>query len=145
MLNLVLEVIVEGSRLLLCLFVLGVASINKGALHIRHFFTRKDQRKIRWTIALQNLKKKWGTILLNLLGFLLIAWLLNYLIEAAAYETCLYLTLKKGGILTASSSEWTLLLFFKNLSVIPFTLIFEVVFLLWITNQWQRTANTRFV
>ena len=60
---------------------------------------------------------------------------INLLIDLLAYETCLYLTLKKEGILVDTSSEWTILLFFKNILVIPFTLVFETVFLLWVTNK----------
>ena len=73
--------------------------------------------------------------MLNLIGFSLVAWSVNYLIDLLAYQTCLYLTLKENGVLVESSSEWTILLFFKNLSVIPFTLVFETLFVLWLTNK----------
>ena len=93
------------------------------------------------TIAVQKMKKQWPAVVLNSIGFLLIAGAINYLIDALAYKTCLYLALKKQGILAASSSEWAILLFFKNLSVIPFTLIFETVFLLWVTNKLKDTGK----
>ena len=133
--NIVLEVIVEAARILLFLYVLGLADIKKGLLRIKHLFMHKNKRKQQWKITIHNTKKRWAAILLNLCGFLLIAWALNYLIDILAYETCLYLTLKKDGILAASSSERTILLFFKNLSVIPFTLVFETLLLLWINNK----------
>ena len=136
-LNSTLEVIIESARVILFLYVLGLANVKKGVLRIKHLITQQENRKQNWLIASQKVKKQWFSILLNLIAFLLIAWTLNYLIDLLAYETCLYLTLKKGGILSNSASEWTILLFFKNLSVIPFTLVFDAVFLLWITNRFQ--------
>ncbi|MBE7169002.1 MAG: hypothetical protein INR73_00330 [Williamsia sp.] len=133
--NIALEVLIEATRILLFVYVLGLANIKKGLLRIKHVCTHKDKRRQGWKIAVQNTRKEWTAILLNLGGFLLIAWALNYLIDLAAYETCLYLTLKKDGILAASASEWTILLFFKNLSVIPLTLVFEARLLLWLTNK----------
>jgi hypothetical protein len=135
--NVVLEVVVESARVLIFLYVLGLADIKNGAVRIRNLFTHKDNRKLNWTIATQKLKKQWFYILLNIIGFLLIAGLINYLIDQLAYETCFYLTLKKGGILVDSSSEWTILLFFKNISVIPLMLVFDAIFLLWITNKFK--------
>lgn len=141
--NIVLEVIVEAARLLLFFYVLGLANVTKGLLRMKRFFTHKNIRKQQRLIVVHNLKKRWAAILVNFGGFLLLAWALNYLIDLLAYETCLYLTLKKEGILAASSSEWTILLFFKNLSVIPFTLVFETLLLLWLTNRLSddRTVN----
>jgi hypothetical protein len=135
--NFILEILVETARIVLFLFVLGLANVRNGLLRIKHFFIHKEKRKIQLAVAIQNLKHHWVSISLNILGFLLIAWLLNYLIDLLAYQTCLYLTLKQDGILAGSSSEWTILLFFKNLSVIPFTLVFETLFFLWITNKMK--------
>ena len=95
---------------------------------MRRLFIHKNNRKALLTIAIQKLKKQWLAVLLNTIGFLLIAWAINYLIDLLAYKTCLYLTLKKEGILAASSSEWAILLFFKNLSVIPFYVDFRDCF-----------------
>lgn len=78
---------------------------------------------------------------MNFIGFSVIVWGMNYLIDLLAYQTCLYLALKQGGILAPASSEWTILLFFKNLSVIPFTLIFETLFLLWLADRSLGTAK----
>ncbi|MEJ7827606.1 MAG: hypothetical protein WKF91_05405 [Segetibacter sp.] len=139
--NIVLEVVVESARILIFLYVLGLASIQNGVLRIKRFFTQNNERKLHSTAAIKKLKKQWFSIVLNIIGFLIIAALINYLIDLAAYKTCLFLTLKKDGILSPSSSEWTILLFFKNLSVIPFTLVFNAVFLLWITNKFQHLTQ----
>ncbi len=133
--NIVLEIIVESSRILLFLFVLGLANVKKGILRIRDFFTKKDMWRSNWRVSIQKLKKQWLSVLLNLTVFLIIAWIFNYLIDQLAYETCLFLSLKEHGVLVASSSEWTILLFFKNLSVIPFTLVFETLLILWIAGK----------
>ena len=130
-----LEIIIEASRLLLFLYVLGLANVKNGVLRIRRFFTQKNNRKLQWSNTVKKIQQQWLSIVLNFAGFALIAWAINYLINLLAYQTCLYLTLKQNGVLVESSSEWTVLLFFKNLSVIPFTLVFETLFVLWLTNK----------
>jgi len=52
--NVLLEVIIESSRLLLFLYVLGLANIKRGMLRVKNFLTQKDQRKLQWKIAVQN-------------------------------------------------------------------------------------------
>ncbi|GEO09253.1 hypothetical protein [Segetibacter aerophilus] len=133
--NIMLEVVIETSRILLFLFVLGLADIKVGVLRIRQLFSNKDKRRNYFIAAMQQMKKQWLSFFFNAVGFLIIAWCINYLIDLLAYETCLFLTLKKDGVLTESSSEWTILLFFKNLTVIPFTLIFDAILLLWLSNK----------
>ena len=133
--NVILEIVIESARILLFLYVLGWANIKNGVLRIKHLLTRKEDRKKFLTVAIHKLKKQWFLVSLNIIGFLLIAWTINFLIDLLAYETCLYLSLKTDGILAESSSEWTILLFFKNLTVIPLTLIFDTVLLLWLANK----------
>ena len=141
--NIFLEVVVEFVRLLIFLYVLGLASFKKGALRIKQLFTNKISRKLYWKIALQKIRKQRVEILLNFFVFLGIAWVINYLIDLLAYQTCLYLTLKKNEILDQASSEWTIILFFKNISTIPLTLTFEAVFLLWIINKFRSHKMVR--
>jgi len=141
--NIILEVVVESARILLFLYVLGLANIKNGVLRIKYLLTQKDNRKKVLTIAIQKLKKQWFSVSLNIVGFFLIAWTINYLIDLLAYETCLYLTLKKDGILAETSSEWTILLFFKNLTLIPLTLIFDTLLLLWLSNKLSNNKKIR--
>lgn len=133
--NIVLEIIVESSRILLFLFVLGLANVKKGISRTRDLFTKKNMWRSNWNVSIEKIKKQWLSVLLNLVAFLIIASMFNYLIDQLAYQTCLYLSLKENGILVDSSSEWTILLFFKNLSVIPFTLVFETLLILWIAGK----------
>ena len=82
--NMVLEVVIESSRILLFLYVLGLANIKNGALRIRHLFSNNDNRKSSLIIAIQKLKKQWFSVVLNSMGFLIIAWAINYLIDLLA-------------------------------------------------------------
>ncbi len=142
--SVILEIVIESARVLLFLYVLGFSDVGKGVSRIRTFFVNRESRRLHLIAAGNNLKNHWLLILLNFIAFLLVAAALNYLIDLLAYKTCLYLKLKEDGILSPSSSEWTILLFFKNLSVIPFTLAFEAIFLLWLTNKLQlRTGTNR--
>ena len=141
--NIIIEVLVESARILIFLYVLGFANIKKGILRIKRIVIHNGDRKKLLAVALLKLKDQWLTVSLNIIGFSLIVWAINFLIDLLAYETCLYLTLKTDGILAESSSEWTILLFFKNLTVIPLTLIFDTVLLLWLANKLAnyRKAN----
>ena len=141
--NIIIEVLVESARILIFLYVLGFANIKKGILRIKRIVIHNGDRKKLLAVALLKLKDQWLTVSLNIIGFSLIVWAINFLIDLLAYETCLYLTLKTDGILAESSSEWTILLFFKNLTVIPLTLIFDTVLLLWLANKLSnhRKAN----
>ena len=135
--HIVLEIIIESARVFLFLYVLGLSDIGKGLSRIKTFFVSNETRRSSVNAARHNLRKNWLGIILNLVAFSLIAVAINYVINLLAYETCLYLTLKADGILSPSSSEWTILLFFKNLSVIPLTVVFNAVFVLWLTNKMQ--------
>src|SRR5688572_5318558 len=141
--NVLLEVVIESARILLFLYVLGLANVRNGVLRIKHLLTHKDNRKKLLTNAIQKLKTHWFSISLNIIAFLIIAWAINYLIDLLAYETCLYLSLRKDGILADTSSEWTVLLFFKNLTVIPLTLIFDAILLLWLANKLANYRKAR--
>jgi len=133
--NFLLEIAVEGARVLLFLYVLGLADVKRGWLRVRRFFANSAQRKLLWGTAVHNFKTQWVPILLNILGFLLIASALNFLIDWLAYGTPLLLKLKENGLLVPFSSEWVLLLFFKNLTVIPLMIVFETVLVLWVTDK----------
>ncbi len=138
-----LEIIVELTRLLIFFYTLGLTHIKTGAGRVVKLFTNKASRRKNWHLAMQQLKSKWAVILLNLVTFLFIAWIINYLIDYAAYQTCMYAKLKAGQIISDEASEWALILFFKNISVIPFTIIFNAFFLLWITNKLTASVSYR--
>ncbi len=136
--NSVLEVVIQSSRIFLFVFVLGESNIWKGWNQILRFFTQKKSRKLQLRSALTTFKQKWLIIIVSLSGYSFFAFLMNYLIDASAYQTCFLLHLKTNNILETTASEWSMLLFLKNISVIPFTIIFETLLILWLSN------NTRF-
>lgn len=143
--NILLEVVIESARILIFIFTLGLANIKNGILRIKYLFTKKINRKHHFNIAINALKKQWLTVIINFIAFLLIVSIINYLIDLLAYQTCLLLRLKKDGILAIASSEWTILLFFKNLSVIPFTVVFETILILWLTDKLQTFTQKNLV
>ncbi|GAB3942646.1 hypothetical protein GCM10028805_07500 [Spirosoma harenae] len=138
-----LEIVVESARILIFLYALGFTNIRKGVSRLVQFVTNKQERKQNWRVAMQTLKSKWGALLINFLAFSVIAFLFNYLIDHIAYETCLYITLKARQLISDQTSEWAIILFFKNISVIPFTLIFNALFCLWLVNRLPKAVAYR--
>lgn len=130
-----LEIVIEACRIMLVFYVLGLANLKKGLLKIIYLFTYKQGRKQNWQAAVKTLRERWPALLANLAVFAGIALLLNLFIDHIAYQTCLLITLKSHQLFAQQSSAWTLILFFKNILVIPFTLVFEAVFFLWLTNR----------
>jgi hypothetical protein len=134
---LVLEVIIETARLLLVIYVVGSASIPVGISRIGKIFSRDSNRRQLAKRAVSSIRSKWKSLLMNFVLYLVIAWLINVFIDHIAYETCLYLTMRQHGILNDQTSEWTIILFFKNLTIIPLTLIFNTLFLFHVTNKMR--------
>jgi hypothetical protein len=96
-----------------------------------------------WNLAVEKVKRQWVNLLINYAGLLLIAGAINLLIDQVAYETCLFLSLKERNILADGTSEWTILLFFKNITVIPLTLVFQTVLAFWIFNKPLRNLGNK--
>jgi hypothetical protein len=94
-----------------------------------------------WEKGRIRLKTYWRSLLASFVIYLLIAWVTNLLIDYTAFQTCLYYKLKVNNIIAEKSSEWVIILFFKNLSVIPLTLIFNALFLLWVTGRVSDRGN----
>ncbi len=136
-----LEVLVEGSRVAILLFVVGLANIRMGFRHVVGLLSGKVAIGKFARTVWSKMKLRWIALSLSFIAFALIAGVMNMLIDQLAYETCLFITLKRGGVLADSASEWTILLFFKNISVIPFTLVFETLLLLWLANRWPRRSQ----
>ncbi|AKD54496.1 hypothetical protein [Spirosoma radiotolerans] len=136
--NTLLELVVESARILIFLYTLGLTNVRKGVVRLVQFATNKQGREQGWRLAIQKMRTNWGSLLVNLVAFLGIAFLFNALITHIAYETCLYITLKSRQVISSQASEWAIILFFKNISVIPFTLVFNALFCLWLVNQLPR-------
>lgn len=140
--HLLLEIVIESVRVMIFLFALGLTNVRIGAVRVAALFTNRNSVSQKWNLALQQVKNQWVVLLLNFMIFLIFAWLINLLIGYTAYQTCLYKQLKTNHIISTEASEWVLILFFKNISVIPFTLVFNALFVLWITNRLTRLIGS---
>jgi hypothetical protein len=134
-LHTVLEVVIQSARILIFLFALGLTHVKKGFGRFIIVLTPGKASLKNWTTAWITLRKHWLAVLLNLLSFGLIAFLMNLFIDHIAYQTCLYAQLQREGFISGSTSEWSLILFIKNISVIPLTLVFNATLLLWFTDK----------
>ncbi|GGM94126.1 hypothetical protein GCM10010967_29150 [Dyadobacter beijingensis] len=140
-LHVVMEVVIESARILLFVYALGLTHLKKGFFRIKLMLTSGKAWKENWQKAVVRLRSEWRSLLASFVIYLLIAWVINLLIDYTAYQTCLYYKLKINNIIAEQSSEWVIILFFKNLSVIPLTLIFNALFLLWVTGSVSGRDN----
>ena len=140
-LHLLLEVVIESARILIFFYALGLTNVKTGVVRLVQIATNKQGRRQNWRVAIHKIQDKWPSLLINLLAFLTLAFLFNKLIDHIAYETCLYITLKTRQLISGQASEWAIILFFKNISVIPFTLIFNALFCLWLVNKLPKPVQ----
>lgn len=136
-----LEIMIESARVALFFYALGLTNIKSGLAEIIRVVRNKESRRQNWRVAIIKLRQQWSIVLINLVAFSVIAYLFNLLIDHIAYETCLYISLISRQLISEQSSVWVLILFFKNVSVIPLTLVFQSLFLLWITNRFPNSQQ----
>jgi hypothetical protein len=74
-------------------------------------------------------------LLWNIILFGLLAFIINYCIEVVAHNPYVLSALKERHILDTSASANPVVFFLKNLTVIPFTIIFEFGILLRLTGK----------
>ncbi|MCE7067082.1 hypothetical protein [Dyadobacter sp. CY326] len=130
-----LEVIIQSARLLTFVFALGLNNFKSGVKRISAALLQKSGGLSKRQIAWHKLKTHWKKLLWNMAALLAMSFLINLFIDHIAYETCMYVSLQKRGIINVNASEWTIILFLKNISVIPLTLVFNAMFVLWLTNK----------
>jgi len=133
-----LEIVIATARILTFLFVLGESKIGDGVKRVISVFQLdRAQWKSIGSNIIYRLKSNWLALLINLVVYSAIAMMINFLIDNIAYNSNLLKSLQNSHILASNTTEWVLLLFFKNITVIPFTIIFNAFILLWITNSQQ--------
>ncbi|GAB4027527.1 hypothetical protein [Spirosoma koreense] len=140
--HILLEIIIETARILLFFYALGLTRIRAGLQTVIQLVTNKAERRKNGQAIRHNVGQNWRAILVNFGAFLVIAFLFNALTDHIAHETCLYITLKSRQLLSEQASVWVLILFVKNISVIPFTLVFEAVFFLWLIDRLPESWET---
>ncbi len=128
-----LEFVVEGARLGLVILVLGNGSLKIGFWRVVAIFSvKKSDWKQTWTQFKKKVSANKIALLLNFALFLMIAALFNFSIHAGI-EAGLLEYLKTNHIVDARASKWPVVLWLKNVSIIPFTLIFETILILLLT------------
>ena len=131
-----LELVIATARILTFILILGEGRISIGVQRVRSIFqlNRAQWQSIGLNI-ITRLKSNWLALLINLIVYSAIAMIINYLIDKIAYNSNLLKALQNSHILAANTTEWVILLFFKNITVIPFTIIFNGFVLLWVANS----------
>jgi hypothetical protein len=125
--HLLLEVLVEGARVALLLYLIGRGSMAAGWAGLRGMFHRDG-----WQTIGPAFRLRWRDLVANLLVFALLAAAANAVVFAVARNWTALAMLQHCGWIAEQAGEWVTILFLKNLSVIPWTLAFAVSLAHWL-------------
>lgn len=130
-----LEIAVELSRVLLVLLVVGNGSFSAGFRSIVSIFRMKgsDWKQV-WRQLRNNIAWNKIALSINLVVFMIIATITNISIDLLTHLFLLN-WLKVNDLLTVTASPWPVILFLKNVSIIPFTLVFECLLVLFLIGK----------
>ncbi len=132
----ILEVVINGARLLIILLIIGQGYMQAG---VRNFANIFSLTKAKWHTIWANVKDNFSTnflaILINFIIYIVIAAIFNILLFALFDYTSILEWLKSNELISPTASKWPILLFFKNISIIPFTLVFETLFVMWLVER----------
>jgi len=121
-----LEIPVEGARILFLIFLIGdgkfVQGLERLDVPIRMI---KEQWKTVPATIINNLKLHSTELIITTLAFILFALVLNYLIKYTINSGQLVFKLQQS-ILLKYFNPVSVILFLKNITIIPLTIIFEV-------------------
>jgi hypothetical protein len=129
--HLALEVIVEGARSLLALYVLGLGSMLGGWMALKRAFGLRAHFRSELREAF---RARWKVLVVNLLAFGAIAALVNGAIFAVARNWTALEMLKHCGWIAEQAGPWVTILFPKNVTLIPWTLVFMVMLGFWLVS-----------
>lgn len=132
----ILEVVINGARLLMIFLVIGQGYMQAGFNNLTNLFslTKNDWSHI-WATVKSNFANNFLAILTNFIICIIMAIVFNIALFALFEYTTFLDWLKSSELLSPTASKWPVLLFFKNISIIPFTLIFETLFVMWIVER----------
>lgn len=132
----ILEVVVNGARLLIIFVVAGHGYIQAGFRSFINVFrlTRTQWRAV-WMKVKANFSNNFPAILVNFIIYIIIAAIINIGLFSLFKYTSLLEWLKSNSIVIPTASMWPILLFLKNISIIPYTLVFETLFVMWIVER----------
>ncbi len=134
--NGILEVIVNVARILIVLVIIGRGYMQAGARNFAGIFrlTRNEWHEI-WENVKYNFLNNFLALLVNFIIFIIIAFVINVVLFTLLEHTTFLEWLKSISLVGQTASKWPVLLFFKNISIIPFTLVFETLFVMWIVER----------
>jgi hypothetical protein len=135
--NILLEIIVEGSRVAILLHLLGQGSITAGCAEIRRLFTKGGRQAPG-----PPLRDSWPRLVFNIVAFAAIAGAANLTIFAIARYSPALEMLQRAGWIAPEAGEVVIVLFLKNLSVIPWTLSFIAALVHWFSPPDLRSQGT---
>jgi hypothetical protein len=125
--HLLLEVLVEGARLLICLAIVGDGSPAAGIRRIRRLFAKLKVNQGAASDALWGkLKARWMDLVLIVVVFSAFAYLVNFTIGSIAQSEAVLERLRGVALLNELSDEslgYVFVFVLKNLTIIPFTLV----------------------
>ncbi|MCC9076085.1 hypothetical protein FKZ61_008170 [Litorilinea aerophila] len=129
-----IEIIVEGARVILFIFLIGSGVFSLGIERIKSIFkTPKMQWYVIPSTVFHSIKTHYFELLATTVVFTLLAFLLNSLIQYLVSDEKLLLSIHKNTTLKFLNKT-SLSLFLKNLSVIPLTLFYEAWLILTLLN-----------
>ncbi|MFC5408086.1 hypothetical protein ACFPMF_02105 [Larkinella bovis] len=131
-----LEVLVELARIVTILAIVGHGSLRQGYRQLARFFrwTKSQWRDIRGTVG-ATIRSQWPVLVTNLLFFSLLAFGFNKLNSLIVDQRPVYYGLKDFGLIHGDATRLPLFFFLKNLTVIPFTLLFEYGLFCWLAGK----------
>lgn len=132
----ILEVAINGARLLLIFLIIGQGYVQVGFNNlIKLISLSRNEWYHIWATVKSNFANNFLAILTNFIICIVMAIVFNIALFALFEYTTFLDWLKSTELLSPTASKWPVLLFFKNISIIPFTLIFETLFVMWIVER----------
>lgn len=132
----ILEVVVNGARLLIILVIIGQGYVLVGFRNFTNIFRfTRTKWHVVWTNVKDNFSNNIPAIIVNFIIYIIIAVIVNITLFSLFEYTPFLEWLKSNLLLSPTASKWPVLLFFKNISIIPFTLVFETLFVMWIVER----------
>lgn len=134
--QIILEIVVNAARLLTVFIVIGKGSLENGIAAIVNVF---GLTKAKWVNTWANIKHNFANnylaLLVNFIVFIIIAVIINLALFALLEYTAFLEWLKSYQLLSHTASKWSVLLLLKNVSIIPFTFVFEILIVSWIVEK----------
>jgi hypothetical protein len=131
-----LEFVVELARITTLLVIIGHGNLSNGIQKVVGIFRFSREQWSGFSRAVRRtFSQQWTVLLWNLLLFSLVAYAFNWANGVIADHSSVLLFLKDNGFMNESASGMPVFFFLKNLTVVPFTLVFDYILLRWLTGK----------